>query len=361
MHNKILGFDALRGFSVIAVVLTHLHVFKWLEEHRWLSAGAVELFKGTTGVQIFFVLSGFLITMLLIKEFEANDRISYKSFVIRRALRIFPVYFLLLFLLTAAFLYTGNEKGLKSLIYAYTYVYNFVSREEYVSIIGHTWSLAVEEHFYLVWPLLFAYLAKKTMGSLKSALLVFIALSFLLGHWLIFKTDLHSIYFVDRWTIIAGSNIAYGCLFALILYPKKDGQNNLAIKNALATNKSLLIAVVAYCNSLYLPAEWWLASGYIRGLGIGMFVAWIALNQTKAAVKWLEFRPLAYVGQISYGIYVYQGLFLSTTPVRHPGQFWPPDPMLGVLGICIAAPLSYHFFEKPLLSFKKKFALQRGS
>ena len=92
--NTIKGFDGLRALSVIFVILTHLGIYGVAASNGWLSDRVAPIIGGTTGVQIFFVLSGYLITSLLIHEHKATGSISLKGFYIRRAFRILPLYFL---------------------------------------------------------------------------------------------------------------------------------------------------------------------------------------------------------------------------------------------------------------------------
>ena len=96
---------------------------------------------------------------------------------------------------------------------------------------------------------------------------------------------------------------------------------------------------------------------YVRGIGFTALIGWIALNQQSKITSMLEIPPLSYLGKISYGIYMYQGFFLSTGPHREVHQTWPPDQNIGLILLVLVTPLSYHFFEKPIINFKQK--LQR--
>ncbi|MCV2883283.1 acyltransferase [Aestuariibacter sp. AA17] len=354
--TKIKGLDGLRAIAVISVVLTHLHIFKNLLNDGWISFGMFEMVKGTTGVQLFFVLSGFLITMLLCKEWQINQRISYKDFFVRRALRIFPLYFLLLVLLTLLFIAAGNQQALGSMTWAWLYAYNFVPRNEYVNLVGHTWSLAVEEHFYLVWPLFFSLLYGVKRRFLPIFVVGFIAASYLSANYLMHYTSVNQAYFVDRWTWVAGSNIAWGCLLALLMYSDAPSRFNQFI----GSYTGLVIGILLFANSIVIPENLSLESSYIRGAGIAMLVGWIVLSQSSMLTRCLEFQPLAYIGKVSYGVYIYQGLLLSTTPERGEGQLWPPHPVVGILLLMVIVPLSYHFFEKPIMRWKKKFEVERA-
>jgi peptidoglycan/LPS O-acetylase OafA/YrhL len=114
--------------------------------------------------------------------------------------------------------------------------------------------------------------------------------------------------------------------------------------------------MLVYISSVFLYGNYWFVdkvlSGYVRSIGILIMIIWLFSNQDGFIVKVLEFSPLKYIGLISYGIYMYQGLFLATGPYRDPSQSWPLDPSIGIILVVISAPLSYQYFEKPFLRLK---------
>jgi len=354
MSNKILGFDGVRALAVISVVATHYGLFHEIDVESGLS-DYLPLVHGGTGVQAFFILSGFLITSLLIGEQHRNSRISIKNFIIRRSLRIFPLYILVLVLSTLIYLFLDSDISGVSLVYAYTYIYNFIPLEHYSSLLGHTWSLAVEEHFYLIWPLFFSFLFPSKRKLLLFFVTLFMVASLLVYYFLI-KYGVDKSYFIGRWSFVAGYNIAGGCLAALLLVNTSESGK---LRICLATNVSFLVGVFFYGNSLYLHTGYYfiddVISVYLRFSGILIILVWIYLNQSSRLVKILEISALRYIGTISYGVYMYQGLLLSTGPNRVPGNNWPVSPELGLLLLVIIAPLSFHFFEKPFLRIKSKF------
>src|SRR5665213_839715 len=150
------GLDGLRAFSVLLVIASHMGILSTLPETPWFRDRFYLLFSSTQGVHIFFVISGFLITRLLLKERLETGRIHIKNFIIRRFLRLMPVLYLYLGIqaaLMAAGIMTRNWLGL--LIAAF-YMFNFAPRIVCSNELSHLWSLAVEEQFYLLWPLLLA-------------------------------------------------------------------------------------------------------------------------------------------------------------------------------------------------------------
>ncbi|EMR04657.1 acyltransferase family protein [Cesiribacter andamanensis] len=174
MTSYIRSLDGLRALAVTLVMLFHFQL----------------LDSGWIGVQIFFVLSGFLITRILLQEKKQELGFYLKRFYWRRSLRIFPLYFTYLLLITGVFMLVQMpESALGKLPYLYTYTFNFTRLSPewtHSPLFTHFWSLSVEEQFYLVWPLLVFLLPNRL---LKGALLLIIAagpvVRYLLGRWLI--------------------------------------------------------------------------------------------------------------------------------------------------------------------------------
>lgn len=361
MRDNIKGFNGVRGLAVLSVVLTHLSVWKYLEDEGYISASVTPLVHGSTAVEAFFVLSGFLITRLLITEQMATGRVSIKNFMIRRTLRIAPLY--CAFLLLASLLHlAGNHVATwASLRYAYFYCYNFIPYNLGTGFLEHTWSLAVEEHFYLIWPSVFVVLFQRDRRLVISLLSLSILGSLLL-HYAFAQSHYSAEYWVSRWTFISGYNLAAGCLVAILIH---SGDRPAFFSAILKAPVSLLAGLLLYTNSLYLHSGDGfvdnVVSEYLRTAGITLGIAWLFLNQESLMAKVLEYPPLKYVGLISYGIYMYQGLFLSTGPQRDPSSDWPPDQSVGMVLLVITAPLSYYFFERPFLQLKHRYSHRSSS
>ena len=298
--SRIAGFDGIRGLSILAVVYTHLHVYSAAHQVGLLSSRIIPMIDGLAGVQAFFILSGFLITYLLVSEHKATERISLRNFYVRRALRIFPVYFLVLVLALCMSMWLETGINRKSFLYAFLYVYNFIPKDDYAPLIGHTWSLAVEEHFYLLWPVTFVVVYRKKPECLFVLLSAGIAGSHLLNNFLGYSADLSADYFVGRWSPVAGGHIALGCLGALLV--TAAGQS---YRKFLGSRATLGLAAGLYASSLapVLPHD------LLRPLGLALIIVWVYLNQQSRLTRFLETKPLAYLGTISYGIYMYQGSF----------------------------------------------------
>jgi peptidoglycan/LPS O-acetylase OafA/YrhL len=354
--KRILGFDGIRGLSAIMVVFAHLSVWKFLADHGLLKPAIAPMLNGAAGVQAFFILSGFLITTLLITEIETTGTISLKHFFIRRSLRIFPLYILFLAIVTLIYCIDPKVTTKASLLYAYGYMYNFVPKSLYTSFLGHTWSLAVEEHFYLLWPFIFALFFKKHRTPLLIVITLYL-LSTPVLHAYLMSIGLSKNYFIARWTFIASYNIAIGCLLAMLML---SGSAQATIQRYLSGRASLIVSGLLYVfpatvHSLSVSFDD-IFSGYIRCIGITCAIGWLYNNQNSLAARCLEYPPLKYLGTVSYGIYMYQGLFLATGPGRHAGHLWPPTSQLtGLFLLIIVTPLSYHLFEKRFIRLKHTY------
>ncbi|MEI4550235.1 acyltransferase [Pseudoalteromonas spongiae] len=349
--NKIEGFDGLRAIAAISVVLTHLHVFKTYQDNGWIHESLISTINGDSGVQAFFVLSGFLITNLLLIEVANNGKVSLYNFYVRRSLRIFPLYFLVVFLLFIFHITGEGVTNYKSLAFAGTYSYNFIPKVWYSGVLGHTWSLAVEEHFYLIWPFLFISFSLK-LRKLSIVTFLFILLSFFAAIILTNIDWLNANFFIKRWTFIAGANIAMGALLAMVLKDEFLGEK---LSTFLQSKISIFVILIIVFNQVFTSDLNYFISQYLRGIGFTLLIGWIYLNQSSKLTQLLETQPLSYLGKVSYGIYMYQGFFLSTGPYRAHNQTWPPEQYLGIILLIITVPLSYHYFEKPIMKLKYKY------
>jgi Predicted acyltransferases len=334
--QKIKGLDGLRGISVLLVIFSHAMIFDRL---GWRDPIFRKIVSAENGVSVFFVLSGFLITLLLLREQKQTGSINVLNFYARRTLRIFPLYFLAITLVLVLDLLSVISLRSCTYQYAYTYLFNFVPKQCSFSAFSHFWSLAVEEHFYIVWPFVFLLGPRIAIGLL---------LAFLAAVQ-IWDTSLFSAYAsthsINRWTFPAAAPIVYGCLAAYIAAsPAVSGWMGKATVSR-AVLVAAILGVVGYVAGM--PRIYFLA-------GVALLILFMYFNQRSLLVRSLEFRPLAYIGLISYGLYVWQGIFTGNGPYRQFPAF-PPPIDYGLLLTFIAAPLSYAFFEKPIMRLKRRF------
>jgi peptidoglycan/LPS O-acetylase OafA/YrhL len=340
---RILGFDGVRAVAIFLVIFAHLHVFLSLAHYDVLPYRSLPLVSGETGVMIFFVMSGFLITYLLFREHEDTGAINVGHFYWRRSIRILPIYFLSLIAVAFIRAHLATDVSDKALSFSVLFISNFIPNSDFSTVVGHYWSLAVEEHFYLIWPFVLLTFIGRSRVALAWSLAGFIIASHVLLVWLEVSTDLGDQFAIRRWTVVAGGDIALGCLMAMIV-----SSDRRRLVRALASNKVAVLGIVIFMSSVALGQ----AGEHLRPLGAAAVITWIFLNQDSRVVRFLELAPLAYIGRISYGLYIYQGILLGVGPHRAPGLEWPPDQLTGLVLLIAVAPLSFHCIEKPLLRMK---------
>jgi peptidoglycan/LPS O-acetylase OafA/YrhL len=346
------GFDGLRAISIIFVLLTHLGIYSVIKENKFLEKN-YNLFSGSTGVMIFFTISGFLITSLLLKEKKSNGRINLKYFFIRRFLRLLPpllIFFLAVFLLM---FFNFLPSDYLALLISFFYLYNFVPYIHYTRELAHTWSLGVEEQFYFLWPFVINRIKTIKTGLLISAFIILccIVLNFIYLLPIYFNGSAHFLtnyFFVDRWFIPACLPIMIGSFTSIILHEYEIHFHSKIHKNYLF----LALSIFIFVAQLFIPG---ISIHYIKlfqPIGISCLLLWIYFNQSNFLVNLLELKPISFLGKISYGVYVFQGLFLRNGPGgRLAIQQYP----LNVILVFLFAILSYYFVEKRIMKFKNKF------
>jgi peptidoglycan/LPS O-acetylase OafA/YrhL len=347
-------YPKLNSLRAIAIALV-------LIEHFAYALGS-NFSAGYYGVDLFFVLSGFLITNILIKENGKTNLKNWFNFIGRRALRIFPIYYLTILLL----LIFDYQPLKQELLYVATYTYNY-AWEYYklpLSNISHFWSLAVEEQFYLVWPIIILMFLKFKKGLLLIMVFIYVFCSLQLS--------------LDIFEIIAPYN-------SLGLFPQA---NSLALGGigSLLSKHRQIPKFILYSKGLeyllYILLIYALTFAGTEKLLICPIISLIfILKITEDSVQFNLFNKilgsskLMFIGAISYGIYVYHFPLehYVTTFVFDP-YFWqliPFDklgslsvlqyhswviklPLYSILSIGIAH-LSFNYLEKPILGLKDKF------
>lgn len=345
------GFDGLRAISVIFVVLTHSGLAGFfLPESNFFKFYFFSLFAGTTGVKVFFTLSGFLITTILLKEKLLVGRINIKVFFIKRALRLFPPLILFFLALIPLILSNKVETELMAVFYAAFYVYNFIPRELYSQELGHTWSLAIEEQFYLMYPFVINFFnIKRVMYVCVGVLILCIGVELFFSYIKLKNYKLESEYFILRWFIPSAFPIIIGCLLAIFLERKWPIIFDFFYQKP---KKAIVLGIFLYCFPLvyFIPLT---LTQMIQPLGVAVFIGLLYCHNTNNFIlKVLEFSIIRYIGRISYGIYLYQGIFLGTGPkATMVIQEFP----LNILLTFTTAIISYELIEKRVLNLKGKF------
>ncbi len=337
---RVRGYDGIRALAVSAVVAAHLELFADLKGTR-----LAPMLDGGAGVSAFFVLSGFLITMLMIRETDKTGRVHITGFFVRRFLRIVPLYAVLIASVIVVVQLGQPVADLRTLVAASTYTSNFLPVSWFSIVLNHTWSLAVEEHFYLIWPFVFQYLYLRRRKLLLAVSGASILCSYLFFLWIDGYWRLRGLFHFDRWTMVAGSEILFGCIVALLICGQRRQEVAVA---AVRSPLAIGLGAVLYANTvLYvLPPH---LDGYLRAAGVAVIVGWLYLNQDHIVCDVLEWLPLRFVGMISYGVYLWQGFFLGSEPQRGIGQSWPPSTPVGMVCLVAISPASYFLFERPIM------------
>lgn len=345
------GFDGLRAISIIMVLCTHLGVYDSWSITGW-PFSLSNTISGAAGVNVFFTISGFLISTLLINEKARTGTIGYKNFIIRRFLRLLPPL-LVFYSMVLLLIFTGNlDIKLSALAISFCYLYNFVPNRLYYSELGHTWSLAVEEQFYVFWPWVIFYFKKN--GLLITASLLFILA--LLAVYFVpdIRVNYHGkSYFIgesfhaNRFFLPAIAPIMIGSAFAVLNF-----YHTIQIKNLISKVPVMMLSTALILSAFWLPVATFNYLFVLQALGYGLLLTYITHHQEALLTTLLEWKPLAFIGKISYGIYVWQGLFLGTGPG---GSLWVQQPYQNIALTFLVAVLSYYFIEKKALQLKSRF------
>lgn len=332
------ALDGLRAVSILTVLLYHF---------------GYSQVPGDLGVSGFFVISGFLITWLLSKEMQASGTISLQSFYLRRMLRIFPAYYVFL-----AFMYVQENlrgyswpSGLLSagILYLVNYFNAFNGHPG--TAIAHAWSLAVEEQFYFIWPLLFLYARRKGVGFSIRITAICIAAVVALRSFLYLELSVPNAYVYNAFETRFDS-LAVGCLIALVaespavkIFSSRAFQwPMLPLLTVTGLLWSRIGGSAAYHYSIGFTVD-----SVLLGL---LMIQLVQLTHTQGWA-WLEFPVVRYIGKVSYSLYLYHILAIGL------GQrlvMLPRGAQLIVV-LCFSigmASASYWIIEQPFLRLKAR-------
>jgi peptidoglycan/LPS O-acetylase OafA/YrhL len=341
-RKQLPGLDGIRAIAAFSVVFYH---------------AGVPFVSGGLGVLIFFVLSGFLITWLLLKEDDATGNVSLRDFYIRRSLRIFPAFYAYSGLVLALSLWRHRAilwpQAIASLLYVNNY-YQGLHGDPNTGF-SHTWSLAIEEQFYLLWPVAFLLLRTN-----RRKLIWFLA-GTIAGVWvyrgvLIFVFNANQGYLYEAFDTRA-DHLLIGCLLAVVL---RTGAvpafwNWLIAHTWTAALTVAALAASSFAESLY-------GTGYRDTIGFtlnpllaALWIAQMIAFSEAGAWRWMNWSWVAYLGKISYSIYLYQQLVVSV-----PDKLLAGYPMIARVAasaaiVILFASLSHYVIERPFLRLKARF------
>jgi peptidoglycan/LPS O-acetylase OafA/YrhL len=325
------ALDGLRAVAVALVIIYH---------------AGYEI-PGDLGVTGFFVLSGFLITWLLLREHEKSGTVSLRGFYMRRTLRIFPAYYAFVAFSVLTDTMLGHAWTAGQLQTALTYTVNYYNAASgHTGPVAHAWSLAVEEQFYLLWPALYLVLMRRGTGALRTGLLVLIG-GVLLWRSALFVSGTVGPAYAYNALDTRFDSLAVGCLLAVLL------------RHAVTLREGELLAGRAWYPLVTAGLIVWSRVGgseayhYAVGFTVDSLliaVLIVQLLQVHAAPgwRWLDHRVTRYVGALSYPLYLWHLVGLG---IGAKLAFLPPvgQDVAGAAVAVVLAAGSYHLLEQPVL------------
>ena len=360
--------NGLRFFCFLSVFLFHsFHTdYSSISSTSFYHFVKHELFgNGNLGVNFFFVLSGFLITYLLIEEKKMNGQIHVRNFWIRRILRIWPLFYLcVLFgfyafpLLKTAFGQVPNETA--SLLHYLVFANNFdlISKgSPDASVLGALWSVAIEEQFYLFWPILLYLL------PVKKQIWLFIAI--VIGS-MVYRAYFDSGLLRELHTFSCIGDMAMGAIGAWLMQERKDVKFKIENMKKSSILLIYILFFIAYFFRKQIFFELYFTRIIERPL-IATFILLIILEQTYARQSFFKMHKLQRItqlGKVTYGLYClhFIGILIATTLTEQLGfntTLWQVillETTLALSFTVLISSVSYKFFETPFLRMKDKFA-----
>jgi peptidoglycan/LPS O-acetylase OafA/YrhL len=349
------SLDGLRCLCIMAVLWHHGSVW------GTMATQAPLLTRGFLGVDFFFVLSGFLITTLLLREAARNGQFSLSAFYRRRFLRIVPVYFFLVTAISVYFVWVKGQEQYAGLVpYYYLFLANFLSSD--IPMLAPTWSLSVEEQYYLVWPLLLMLLPQRAVLPVL-AVLIAINVAGVMGAFAglgIHAFDIGPLH-------IALPNATYapilmGSVLAMMLQNARGFSALFFLFGRRGTPLILMLLLIGLVAIL--PSDLRGLPNLAIHLAMTACLASLVLREDHLLAPILGWRPIARVGVISYGIYLYHlvGLHVSTVILSHLGLNTPWLSLVFYSAIAILiAEISYRTLEAWFRRLNKASLFSAGS
>lgn len=343
-HRQLPSLDGLRAMAAFLVVFYHFGL----------------PVSGGFGVLVFFVLSGFLITWLLLKEDDRHATISVRAFYMRRVLRIFPAFYVYWLVLIGALAVFHKRIVWAQAISAFAYVNNY-----YQAIFGdpdtglsHTWSLGIEEQFYLLWPAAFLLL-RKSRARMAHVLIAGIALVWVHRWLLILVFHVHQGYIYEAFDTRV-DHLMIGCLLAVLLRTGQySGIWTWCCRGAYMPLLTIVLLAVSVATETTLGSFYRDTLAFVLDpVLVAILIAQlIAFRSSFVGALW-NWPWVRFLGRISYSIYLYQQIVIG--PVTKVVRSLPMLLQLGVTcaAVVLVASVSYFVVERPFLKIKESFAIK---
>ena len=349
------ALDGLRAFAVLAVVLFHA-----TSSYTWQYKG------GFLGVDVFFVISGCLITLLLLAEYERSATVSLRAFYGRRALRLLPALVVTLVWVGVAIEVTGWRVGqsyLRSALEALFYVANWASLHGTKSPLGyltHTWSLSIEEQFYLLWPgvlllLLRRRVSRRHLLGVVVGLIALVALGRAVA-WLVADGPAHYRFFYLS-TVTRADCILVGVALGIAVTDERVMARLRWVDNkAVAVLAAAALVGITFATRV-VSGWYYLGGATLVAVLAAVLVAHGMRRDSGPVATVLTWGPLVHVGRRSYGLYLVQLpliVFLSRINNEHLHVGGIAFVLLAVAASLVAAELSWTLIERPFLRLKDR-------
>lgn len=343
------ALDGFRGAAILVVVISHY--------------GYGNLIPGGFGVTLFFFISGFLITRLMIGEQRKNGHIDLKNFYIRRLLRLYPALLLMTLISSLYIVLIGCDirprELLSTLFYYRNYYMVYFSGEipiQCTKVFDIVWSLAIEEHFYIVFPLLFIAFWKRP-GQLLFLMAVGVAAVLAWRLYIVATMGMNefTVYKIYHLTETRADAIMYGCLVSFVLDSRwgSDYVRFASHKLTFAIALALLVFTFVYRDATF--RETFRYS--VQGISMSLFVPAILYSRHYTAILTKLNTPwLTTVGRLSYSIYMFHwfGVCVADHLISPERRSLPWLMVALPLGLALSL-VSYHFVETPMNRLRKRF------
>jgi peptidoglycan/LPS O-acetylase OafA/YrhL len=338
--------DGLRGMAVLLVLAAH--------------AGFPGVKSGGVGVDVFFALSGFLITSILANELATSGSIQFTNFYARRFLRLMPCLWLTVsfFVLFASLIGTSTSTTLRESGFAVAYVMNWMRAFNLggTSSLGHTWSLAIEEQFYLLWPVTLFCLCRATKSWTTRGVII-IALAAAIAIYRLWNVNSYSaarIYFgLDTHSdaLMLGAALAcFNCAGSIKLY----GQSSFILGRFISPAAALILILIAI-KYHWVNIQMAYFGFVLSGACAFLILLDLIINPASVLRVPLSIAPIRYVGKISYGLYLLHFPIYEIAARIGFVSGWFRLLAIGGSITFLVATVSYYLVERPFLKLKEHF------